>query len=253
MSFNFAVIGDPIDKSQSPSLFQKIWSNNSLKTKLNYSSININKFQLEEFLATTDLNGFNVTAPLKEAIIPYLSGLTPIAEKIKAINTVVKVNQKWIGHNTDGDGFWKMCKDHLPAPERSSDICVLGNGGAARAIVYVLNSLGYQGIVLCRMPKGKFDWPEVEFNMITELKATAVIQCTTLGMSPNVNNSPPLPIWLGKEKPIAIDLVYEPAQTKFLKEMEFQGCKTIGGSQMLIFQAKKAWEYWVDVLNIPQI
>ena len=253
MSYNFAVIGDPIDKSQSPSLFRKIWSNNTLNSALNYSSININESQLEEFLATTDLDGFNVTAPLKEAIIPHLSRLTPIAKNIKAVNTVVKINQQWNGHNTDGEGFWKMCKDHLPTPAKSSDICVLGNGGAARAIVYILNSLGYRGLILCRRAKGNFDWPEVEFDSIKELKATAVIQCTTLGMSPHIDNSPPLPIWLGKNKPVAFDLIYEPAETKFIKEMEFQGCKTIGGSQMLIFQAKKTWEYWVDVLNIPQI
>ena len=253
MSYNFAVIGDPIDKSQSPSLFRKVWSNNPLKTKLNYSSINLNEFQLEEFLATTDLNGFNVTAPLKETIIPHLSRLTTIAEEIKAVNTVARVNDEWIGHNTDGDGFWEMCKNQLPTPEKSQDICILGNGGAARAIVYILNSLGYHGLILCRTPKGNFNWPEIKFNTIKELKATAVIQCTTLGMTPNINSSPPLPIWLGKNKPVAFDLIYEPTETKFLKEMEFQGCKTIGGSQMLIFQAKKAWRYWVDVLNIPQI
>ena len=253
MRYDFAVIGDPIEHSKSPFLFNKIWSEHIMNKQFTYCRINVNKDQLEDFLKKTHLIGFNVTAPLKEFIIPYLSKLTPAAEKIKAVNTVVKVGNKWHGHNTDGDGFWDMFSANISGPKKNSDICILGNGGAARAVTYSLNERGYKGVVLCRSKKGNFVWPEILFRSIKKMKASAVIQCTTLGMHPATENRPLCPIWKGEDMPLAIDLIYNPNKTKFLLEMESLGCKTLGGSQMLTFQAKKAWEYWANVLNIPHI
>jgi shikimate dehydrogenase len=253
MNYKFAVIGNPIEKSRSPQLFTEIWTNKLFTENLSYKAIQVKKQEIPFFLKTTDLSGFNVTSPLKELIISYLDDLTPIAKSVRSVNTVVRNNNEWIGHNTDGFGFWEMAKKHLPNPEKSSMICILGNGGAARSIVNKLDSLNYQGIILCRNKKGGFSWPEVSFESISEIQASAVIQCTNLGMHPNLNQTPESPIWLGKKKPIAIDLVYNPTKTRFLKKMESQGCEILNGSEMLIFQAKKAWQYWADVLNISQI
>tara|TARA_Y100000389_G_scaffold197443_1_gene232045 strand:- start:647 stop:1408 length:762 start_codon:yes stop_codon:yes gene_type:complete len=253
MTYKFAVIGNPVEKSRSPKLFTEIWENNPLISNLSYQAIQVKENEIHSFLKTTDLNGFNVTSPLKEVIIPFLKDLTPVAKAVKSVNTVVRKNNKWIGHNTDGFGFWEMAKRHLPNPEKSSIICVLGNGGAARSVVHKLDALNYEGIILCRNKKGGFSWPEVSFEEVPEIQASAVIQCTNLGMHPSLNKTPESPIWIGKGKPIAIDLIYNPRKTCFLQKMESQGCEILNGSEMLIFQAKKAWEYWVDVLNISQI
>ena len=86
-------------------------------------------------------------------------------------------------------------------------ICILGNGGAARSVVYKLKSLNYQGIVLCRNKKGGFSWPEISFEKISKIQASAVIQCTNLGMQPNLDQTPESPIWIGEKKTVAIDLL----------------------------------------------
>jgi shikimate dehydrogenase len=199
MNYKFAVIGDPIEKSRSPELFEEIWKNNVSIENLSYQAIQVKKNEIPFFLETTDLSGFNVTSPLKELIIPYLNHLTPIAKAVRSVNTVVRKNNEWIGHNTDGFGFWEMAKKYIPNPEKSSMICVLGNGGAARSIVNKLDSLKYQGIILCRNKKGGFSWPEVPFEKISKIQASAVIQCTNLGMQPNLDKTPKSPLWVGKK------------------------------------------------------
>lgn len=251
---HFAVIGSPIAHSQSPELFAEFWKSHPWSTQLTYRRKEVMPNDLAEFLADTDLAGFNVTLPNKEAIIPLLDSLTPAARAMGAVNTVVRKSSGWEGHNTDADGFWEMLAlrpdlDTL----RSQDCLVLGNGGGARAVVYALSQQGFHGHVACRTPHGGFAWPEISFDALAPDPRGLVVQCSSLGMHPRADQCPPLPAWRHGQVQLAVDLVYSPTHTKFLQSMEELGAETLHGEVMLRNQAKKAWIYWAEVLNIADI
>lgn len=250
----FGVIGSPIQHSQSPELFAHFWEGHPWKSQLSYAKLEVPTAKLAEFLASTPWVGFNVTLPHKERIIPHLHALTPTAQSMCAVNTVVRTNGGWVGHNTDADGFWDILASRQDlATLRSRPALILGNGGSARAVVHALTSHGFTGHIACRRPQGRFPWPEVPFDDLTAAEVGLTVQCTPLGMTPKEDAMPPLPPWRPGQVQFAIDLVYQPAETLFLRHMAVLGSETASGAAMLQNQAKKAWLYWAEVLNIPHI
>jgi len=250
----FGVIGAPIAHSKSPQLFAEFWAEHPWRDQLNYSKLWVEPADLQRFLSTTLWAGFNVTVPHKTAILPFLTDLTVEAKAVGAVNTVVRTEVGWIGHNTDADGFWEvLAVSPLLESLKKLPACVLGNGGAARAVVQALHSRGFNGQIGCRSPKGAFPWPELPFEQLLAPKFGLVVQCTSLGMDPHPEILPPLPYWTEAPPELAVDLVYTPADTLFLQSMAEMGTETISGEGMLRFQAKKAWQYWAEVLNIPHI
>lgn len=185
-----------------------------------------------------NLIGFNVTIPYKVAIIPYLDELSEEAQRIGAVNTVLIKNGKKIGYNTDAFGFEKTLELYPSIPHHSA--LVLGDGGAAQAIKYVLGkkNIPYQTI----SRKG-----EVTFNDLDETvvkNSSLIVQCTPVGTFPDIEASVPFPFKALGEEHLVIDLIYNPKQTKFLKEATQRGCKTANGLFMLEQQAEKAWKIW---------
>jgi shikimate dehydrogenase len=250
----FGVIGSPIDHSQSPSLFSSFWAEHSLRQTLTYKKAEVTPESLRHFLSQTQWDGFNATLPIKTALIPHMHALTPSAQAIGAVNTVVRTADGWIGHNTDADGFWEMLCDRSDLDAlRGLPVCVLGNGGAARAVAYALATRGFTGLIACRQARGGFPWQEVPFEQAHASAFGLVVQCTSLGMTPNETTSPPFPSWDDHPPLWALDLVYVPKETRFLQKMAALGVSGQSGGNMLRFQAKKAWEYWAEVLNIPHI
>jgi shikimate dehydrogenase len=251
---DFGVIGAPIAHSKSPQLFAEFWAEHPWRDQLSYEKFLVEPADLQRFMSETLWSGFNVTVPLKTAILPLLAGLTPEAQAVGAVNTVVRTEAGWVGHNTDADGFWEVI---APYPRldalKKLPVCVLGNGGAARAVVQALHRRGFKGQIGCRSPKGAFPWPELPFEQLLAPQFGLVVQCTSLGMDPHPGILPPLPYWTEAPPELAVDLVYTPANTLFLQSMAVVGTETISGEGMLRFQAKKAWQYWAEVLNIPHI
>ncbi len=191
-----------------------------------------------------DLSGLNVTIPYKTKIIPFLDGVAPLAREIGAINTVAFENGKTIGYNTDAIGFKKSIKPFLAhGMERA---LILGTGGASRAVHSVLSELGLDVLFVSRNPTGQ---QQIAYSDINEnaLKAFRLIVNTTpLGMYPNTESSPPIPYAYLSDQHLLYDLVYNPAETKFLKSGKKAGAETVNGLAMLHLQAEASWEIWTS-------
>ncbi len=240
----FGLIGKNIGYSFSKNYFKNKFESEAIH---NASYENFDIQHIGEFPnileTTTDLKGLNVTIPYKEAIIPYLDKLQKKAKKIGAVNTIkITKKGKLIGYNTDCYGFKKSLKPHLkPIHKRA---LILGTGGASKAVAYTLKELNIDFQFVSRNPskKGFLTYTSVSEDIIdTHL---IIINCTPLGTFPNIENAPEIPYQALSKKHILFDLIYNPEVTTFLKHGNVKQATTINGSDMLKYQADKAWEIW---------
>ena len=206
--------------------------------------------RIEDVVPLLDsLDGMNVTSPYKEAIIPYLDSLDPVAEKIGAVNVVYKRR----GYNTDYIGVMdtlgeivrnqrsEIRDQRSEIRDQRSEIrraLVLGTGGAAKAVRYGLEQLGIRVTTVSRTP-GKGDLTYAELTREVVRAHTIIANCTPLGMAPHENEMPEVD-WI-TEHHLLFDCIYNPPQTKFLKEGEKHGATILNGSGMFIKQAEEAW------------
>lgn len=197
--------------------------------------------------------GFNITVPHKEAVLPFLTTLDPIATRIGAVNTVLVRHGELHGFNTDAYGFIT----HLMAQATPSlqHAVILGAGGAARAAIVALQQAGAARITVMNRTLATAETLAEEFNVSatewdmagTVLRdATLLVNTTSLGMQ----GQPPLNLSLQYLPPEAVvyDIVYKPLQTSLLKAAAGRGCQTVDGLGMLLYQAQKAFEIWHGVL-----
>jgi len=190
-----------------------------------------------------NLVGLNVTIPHKQSIIPFLDELDETAKAIGAVNTIVVREGKLIGYNTDVTGFSQSLKPLLhPHHERA---LILGTGGAAKAVAYVLKGLGIQYYFVSRERK---DLPNsLTYDDLNEAVFNAcklVINTTPLGMYPNIDDAPNIPYEYFTTQHLAYDLVYNPTETTFMKRAAAQDAHTVNGLNMLYSQAEAAWKIW---------
>ncbi len=196
--------------------------------------------------------GANITIPHKELFLGVVDELTEEAAKIGAINTIIKREGMLIGHNTDAFGFIKPIEDHVDelVGER---VVIFGSGGATKAIVYALREIGVEELVLVSRRPEMFDDTN-ESDIIRcgydnwqayADEASMIVNATPLGMSPNINASPVKDneIEVLSEK-ICYDIVYNPIETKFLKQANDAEGVSIGGLEMLIYQGAKSFNLW---------
>lgn len=188
-----------------------------------------------------NLNGLNVTIPYKEGILSYLNQIDDAAKEIGAVNTIKIEGGSLIGYNTDAYGFQKSLKPFLaPVHERA---LILGTGGASKAVAYVLKNIGIDYKYVSREPiTNGFTYEDINEHVMAHFKL--IINCTPLGTFPNIDDKPNIPYKHLTSDHYLYDLVYNPAQTSFLKEGKEKGCITQNGLDMLIGQAEKAWEIW---------
>lgn len=194
--------------------------------------------KIEDFLKYGDFTGINVTVPYKKDVIPYLDELTPIAQKLGAVNTIVRRDGKLIGHNTDYFGFKAMVKaSGLKMSGRKA--LVLGSGGASNTAVAVLEELGAKVVVVSRSGVNHYG------NLHLHKDAALLVNTTPVGMFPHTGaclvNLDTLPNLEG-----VLDVIYNPARTKLLLEAEQRGLVTMNGLLMLVAQAKEAAEWFTD-------
>ena len=190
--------------------------------------------RVEAFFAArpADLEGFNVTIPHKQAVIPFLDALDATAQAVGAVNcVVVGRGGRLTGYNTDVVGFEESLVDMLPQGF-DGRAAVLGSGGAARAVVYVLNRLKIESEVVSRADGGyeRFDPSAVQL----------IVNTTPLGMYPKVDAAPGIDYAKVTDRHFAYDLVYNPGQTLFLKNCRLRGAAVRGGLAMLYGQAQAA-------------
>jgi len=193
-----------------------------------------------------DLQGFNVTIPYKVAILPYLNHISDEAAAIGAVNCVkierIGSSVTLTGFNTDIYGFRESL---LPLLNPShTKALVLGTGGAAKAVCFVLGQLGIDFISISRKKKLKSDLSYADITEEVIRNHKLIINTTPLGMFPEVLNCPDIPYQHISGSHILYDLIYNPAETEFLKRGKDAGALTCNGLQMLVLQAEKSWEIW---------
>jgi shikimate dehydrogenase len=191
---------------------------------------------------TTDLKGLNVTIPYKETVIPFLDKLSKKAEIIGAVNTIrITKKGKLKGYNTDYYGFKKSLEPLLQPHHKKA--LILGTGGASKGVAFALDELNIPYTFVSREAKENgIDYDRI--NATTFDNYQIIINATPVGTSPNVDAFPLIPYEFFTDKHIAYDLIYNPAETQFLKKAKQQGAQIKNGLDMLIFQAEKAWKIW---------
>ncbi len=254
------VIGDPIEHTMSPVMHNAAFK--ELGLDYLYVSFRVRKEELGkavESIRALNIRGLNVTTPHKVAIIPFLDELDPLVERIGAVNTIVNDDGVLTGYNTDATGFLQALLDKGVKPERKNTV-ILGAGGASRAISFILAERGAHLVILNRLLE--LDWAEELARRISQVSekvralelneknlemmlegADILINATSVGMSPDVDETL-VPARLLKPALIVFDIVYNPIQTRLLKEAEAAGAQTIGGLNMLVWQGAIAFEKW---------
>lgn len=245
----YALIGEKLSHSLSPALHEHILSEMGLEGS--YELVELRPEELERGLrrlAESGFRGVNVTIPYKEAVLPFLDGISPKAKAIGAVNTLRFENGRLEGFNTDLDGFGVMMDAGGIRPTASTRCLVLGTGGAAKTAAHWLGERTGHVAFLSRNPEeaGK-RMPGKRILDLRDREALAamdlVVNCTPRGMYPRQDESA-LPEGLLKRDCMGADLVYNPMRTLFLQEREAAGARTTGGLTMLVAQALKAQEIW---------
>jgi len=265
-----ALIGNPVEHSLSPIIHNAAIK--FLDLDLVYIAIPCKNedFQIViNALKRINCKGLNITIPFKEKAFNLCDEISPIAKKIKAINTL-KINQnfEWSGTNTDVDGFIYPIKDLNLAGKKS---IVIGSGGAARSAVQGLTDLKLSEILVISRNESNLKKFLNDFNIHKSVKgcvansknvddlinqADLIINSTPIGMKNYSTAYDGFPF--GREfwralnsKSIIYDLVYNPRVTKLLRFSEKKGCKIIDGSEMLVAQGARSLSYWTGITEIP--
>lgn len=193
-----------------------------------------------------DFYGVNVTIPYKIEVMRYLDELSEEAKSIQAVNCVRIMHSDdgsvyLKGYNTDAYGFETSLKPLLTPKDQKA--LVLGNGGAAKAVIYALNQLNIAYKLVSRTKQADhYTYEELDASILSEY--TVIINCSPLGTYPNITACPKLPYEYINENHLCYDLIYNPEETAFLRKGREHGARTKNGYEMLLLQAEKNWEIW---------
>ena len=234
----FGLIGKNISYSFSKKYFENKFEELGLKNH-SYNLFDITEIQkITDIFKLENLKGLNVTIPYKELIIQYLDDLNEEAQEIGAVNCISIKNGIKKGFNTDAFGFEKSL---LTQPKSLKyPALILGNGGAAKAVKFILEKHNIPYQIVSR--KTELNFENLNKEIVKEHKI--IIQCTPVGTFPNVDDCLSFPFAGITTEHFVIDLIYNPPQTTFLKNAYKNGAKTLNGQLMLKQQAEKAWEIW---------
>ncbi len=224
---NIYLIGEHLTHSYSPEI-------HSYLSDYNYALKELKMEELKGFFEKRDFDGLNVTIPYKNEVIKYLDKISPEAEKIGAVNTVLNENNTLIGYNTDYYGFMEMV-EKSGAEIKNKSAVVIGSGGASRAVCAVLSDMGAKSV---RVLTHKDNTPE-KIGEYTDCHI--IVNASPVGMYPN-NGISPVELQQFKNCTCVLDLIYNPAKTKLLQSAEHLGKKHLNGLYMLVAQAKRAAE-----------
>lgn len=241
----YGLIGNPLGHSFSPGYF------NEKFLRENLPAYQYELFPLQSAVELVsvlndhpEIYGLNVTLPFKKEVFDLMDELDPVAVAIGAVNTIKIVRSKnklfLKGYNTDAFGFQLSCIALQNLPKA----IVLGTGGSAQAVKYILWQYQILCISVSRTPS-KVD--EISYQDITEAMVREhplIINTTPLGMFPNIDQCPPFPYSYLTENNFLYDLIYNPDETLFLKQGRRVGAKVQNGELMLELQAERSWEIW---------
>lgn len=258
----FGIIGKPVTFSLSPMI------HNTLSGFLEIDAVYV-PFPVDD---TADLasaiggahrlgiKGFNITHPYKQDIIPLLTHVDPLALKIGAVNTLKYEDEGYSGYNTDADGLYTSLVQNGVSLE-GRDIVILGAGGAARAVCMMAASYGAKNIYILNRTESNAQLLAIEVKKHYNINISALalgqwdiipdncicFQTTNLGMGSFKYSEPIEDMEFYKRISVAVDLIYNPYETLFLKNSKKQGAYTINGFGMLLYQGIKAYEIWNNI------
>ena len=254
----FGLIGEKLSHSLSPEIHKKIFEN--LKIFGNYSLIELKESEILDFFRdkSKEYKGFNVTIPYKVKLMDFMEEISDEAREIGAINTIFQKKGKFYGYNTDYFGYKRTLEENN-IDIKDKDITILGAGGASRAVLKYSFDEGVKNILIVarNIEKAKKELDSllknrnnIEFLNFEEFekrkeKGYLIVNCTPVGMFPNILNSP-----ISKESlknyENLVDLIYNPKETLFLKYGKELGKKSVNGLFMLVAQAVASQEIWQD-------
>jgi shikimate dehydrogenase len=258
----YGVIGHPVGHSLSPDMFNAAFFDYNMDAR--YERFDVEPDMLKDFLMTRlgragapvsvpgvddePIFGLSVTIPHKEKIITFLNEVDEVAMEIGAVNTVErKKNGKLKGYNTDWIGAQRALEE--AGPLEGKRVLVLGAGGAAAAIVYACRSAGAAVTVLNRTEdKAKLlaDKFHCGYGVLSEIMnhaADVVVHTTSVGMTPHTGVSLVPPEYF-KRGMVVMDIVYNPLETKLVRDARAAGCRIVPGHKMLLYQAEKQFDIW---------
>lgn len=249
-TYLYGVLGKPIGHSLSPTIHNAAFS----ATGINAVYLAFETEDLEGSLkgaSALGIKGMSVTIPFKSEVIPYLDKVDPIARKIGAVNTVINNGGRLEGYNTDALGALRALEEKTKVAGRSC--IILGAGGAARAIGFVLKEKDVKLSVINRsLERGEelarsLRCSYVSLDNIEEVDANILVQTTPVGMYPHVDQCP-VPEHIIKEGMVVMDIIYNPLETKLLRMAKARRCITISGFSMFIHQAAEQFRLWTGLV-----
>lgn len=238
------LLGKNISYSFSRAYFKEKFEKEGIND-ISYDNFDLEDIKLfpEIIKNTKGLKGLNVTIPYKEDVMPFLDKIKKKAREIGAVNTI-KVTKKGrlIGYNTDYYGFYKSIKPAIKPYHMSA--LILGTGGASKAIAYSLKKLDipYHYVSRTKSEGVTYTYETLTSSIIKQHKI--IVNCTPLGTFPDVDTCPNIPYDGITNHHVLFDLIYNPAETAFLKHGKAKEATIINGSKMLVYQAEKSWEIW---------
>ncbi len=241
MSAHYGIIGYPLSHSFSPGFFNDKFGQEGIDAV--YQAYPLSDIHLLKELISGDpqLKGLNVTIPYKQAVMPLLDEIDPAAQKVGAVNCIAIRDGNTIGYNTDIIGFGHSLRPLLQ--QWQDRALILGSGGAAHAVAYVLKQLGIMYKLVSRSEAiNCITYDQLTPEIIARHKL--IVNTTPLGMYPNVGTAPPIPYEGIGPQHLAYDLIYNPSETQFMKQAAAQGAVTKNGLDMLHLQALAGWEIW---------
>ena len=252
----FAVMGDPIEHSKSPAMHNAWFEDMSIDAT--YIPLHVPSDQLESAVAglkTLGASGWNVTIPHKTAIIPYLDELDELAQKMGAVNTVVRTMEgKLKGYNTDGIGFVRSLEEAVGTSHKDKPVLLVGAGGAARGIAFAMQQQGYSHLSIANrtVANAQAIIDEMGIGRAISLKEaeetladfSIIVQMTSAGLATG-NFSMPFSLDLLSKGAIVADIVYNPLMTPFLQAAEKRGATIVTGLGMFVHQGAIAFEHWI--------
>ena len=235
---HFGIIGYPLHHSFSARFFNEKFAEEQIEAEYSlYPMEELTNERMNELMRSLD--GMNVTLPYKQAVIPYLDRLDETAQEIGAVNVI----HRRVGYNTDCLGFIGAIKPLLRAYDKQA--LVLGTGGASKAVCYGLRKLGIHPTLVSRTPKaGMLGYNELDEEVMAS--HTIVVNCTPLGMYPDVDACPAIPYERITARHLLFDCIYNPEETLFLQRGKAQGATIRNGIEMLYGQARDAWRIWEE-------
>lgn len=257
------LIGNPVEHTLSPVIHNTLAK--LTNQNLCYVPLRVEEGCLEKAVRgayALNLLGLNVTVPYKSEVIPFLKEIDPLAEKIGAVNTLVRTEGGFKGYNTDMPGLYRaMCSDGVKI--EGEKVLILGAGGVARAVAVLLAQKGAEEIVIINRTLEKARNIAAEINEMSGKKLAQamcnsdcaqlpegskylVIQATSVGMHPNDDDVVIESEDFYEKVHTGYDLIFNPVKTKFMKLVEKHGGRAFNGSKMLLYQGIIAYELWTD-------